>query len=307
MPWPSPMGNTGPHGDVAASARDRVSGRAPAKINLSLHVLGQREDGYHRLESLVAFAGVGDAVTLAPAATVSLTVTGPFAGALLDESDNLVLRAARALAELTGVREGARIVLSKALPVSAGIGGGSADAAATLRGLCQLWNVAPDAEALSRLALSLGADVPACLYARPAIVGGIGEILTPLPTLPSAWLVLVNPRVTVPTGQVFRALNKRFGQPREPWPKPPGSVEEMARWLEHERNDLEAPARTVAPTVNTALAEIDDTQGCLLTRMSGSGATCFGLYATPDAARAAAARISTAHPTWWVEATPLNT
>jgi 4-diphosphocytidyl-2-C-methyl-D-erythritol kinase len=269
---------------------------APAKVNLYLHVTGRRDDGYHLLDSLVVFAGIGDTLGAAPAARLSLHVTGPFAAGLAGEADNLVLRAARALAAAAGVTAGARLVLDKHLPVASGVGGGSADAAAALRLLCRLWDVAPGAAELAGLAAGLGADVPACLESRAVRMGGIGERLSPAPALPSCGLVLVNPGVAVATAEVFRA---RRGAWSDPAALPAGwdDAAAMAADLAELRNDLEPAARALRPVIEAVLAALRATHGCLLARMSGSGATCFGLY--PDAASARRALGAVSRPGWW--------
>lgn len=279
---------------------------APAKVNLTLHVLGRRADGYHLLESLVVFAGVGDVVSAAPAAALSCHVAGPHAGALetVPDADNLVLRAARAL-DPEGAR-GARIELEKNLPVAAGIGGGSADCAAALRALSRLWGLDLPPARLRALGLALGADVPVCLGApAPAVMSGIGEVLSPAPKLPPVWLVLVNPGVPVATGAVFKALNA--GPARAGggtfWPGGFADARALARFLATCRNDLEGQARRMVPEVDGVLRVLKATQGCLLARMSGSGATCFGLYADEGAARAAAAAVE--RPDWWVAPAPV--
>jgi len=268
---------------------------APAKVNLYLHVVGRRADLYHLLDSLVVFADVGDRVSVSPAEDLSLTVAGPFARGLAAEADNLVLRAARGLADLTGVPARGALVLEKNLPVASGIGGGSADAAATLRLLCRFWGVAPGLDGLAR---SLGADVPVCLSGRPALMGGIGEILHDAPSLPAAGLVLVNPGVAVSTPAVFRTRAAVFSKaadcPRDGW----ADAASLAAFLRGARNDLETPARLLAPAVGDVLAVLAETPGCLLARMSGSGATCFGLFASSEAARDAADAI--VRPGWWV-------
>lgn len=267
---------------------------APAKLNLALHVTGQRPDGYHLLDSLVAFADVGDRVTVAPAEGLTLTVTGPEAAGLTAGEDNLVFRAARTF----GAGRGAAITLEKSLPVASGIGGGSADAAAALRALARLWRLPlPEAAAV----LALGADVPVCLAGRPARMGGVGEVLAPVPALPGVAVLLVNPRVEVPTPAVFRALARKDNPAMEPLPPAFASPGNLAAWLSRQRNDLEAPATLVAPVIADVLAAIAAT-GPMLTRMSGSGATCFGLFATPDSAGAAAAEVAARHPRWWVRA-----
>jgi len=276
----------------------RVVETAPAKINLALHVTGKRADGYHLLSSLVVFCGVGDRVLVEPADALSLTITGPMAAGLAAEEDNLVLRAAR----LFGAGKGAAITLEKHLPVSSGIGGGSADAAAALRALARLWECPlPGPEAV----LSLGADVPVCLAGAPSVMEGIGERLTPVPALPELHLVLVNPGVPVSTAAIFRALGGRFGAALPPVPGGL-SAPDLAAWLAAQRNELETPARTLEPAINRVLAALGGTEGCLLARMSGSGATCFGVYARAVDAERALHAIATGEPSWWVAAGPVQ-
>ena len=268
---------------------------ARAKINLCLHVTGQRGDGYHLLDSLVVFADLGDRIICTPADGLGLTITGPQGAGLSAGEHNLVLRAARAFG---GVR-GAAIVLDKHLPVASGIGGGSADAAATLVALSRLWGCGlPDAASI----LKLGADVPVCLAGRPCRMQGVGEVLTPLPPLPAAHLVLVNPGVAIPTPAVFQALTRRDNAPlpRE-IPRLQG-LAELAAFLQMQRNDLEAPALALAPVIGQVKQAIGAQAGCYLARMSGSGATCFGLFADPLTAAAAASALRAAHPGWWVDA-----
>jgi 4-diphosphocytidyl-2-C-methyl-D-erythritol kinase len=270
---------------------------ARAKVNLALHVVGRRADGYHLLDSLVVFAEFGDRITVAPGQGLRLTVTGPQGGGLAADDDNLCLRAARAMAG-----PGAQITLEKHLPVASGIGGGSADAAATLQALARLWRVPlPDAAAV----LALGADVPVCLAGRPARMEGVGEVLSLLPPLPAAWLVLVNPGVAVSTPAVFRALERRDNA-RLPATLPRlATAGELAAFLMMQRNDLEAPAMALAPVIGQVRSALSAQSGCLMARMSGSGATCFGLF--PDAlnAAAAAAALRQAQPGWWVKAAEL--
>lgn len=260
---------------------------APAKLNLTLHVTGQRPDGYHLLDSLVVFLAIGDVVTVTPG-PLSLDLTGPFAPGLTAEPDNLCLRAAR----LAG--QDARITLEKNLPVASGLGGGSADAAAVLRAL----GVNPQDAA------SLGADVPVCLAGRPTRMQGVGEILTPLPALPALHVLLVNPGRGLSTPMVFKALDRR-DNPAMPDPLPAfPDAESLIRFLQGCRNDLEAPAIRLLPDIAACLGAIRD-QGAVLTRMSGSGATCFGLFADAAAADAARDRIRAANPGWWVAASGL--
>lgn len=283
-----------------------VSAAAPAKVNLALHVCGKRADGYHLLDSLVVFAGVGDLISVAPADNLSLTLTGPFGAALQAEPDNLVLRAARLLAATHKVGKGAAITLKKHLPVASGIGGGSADAAATLRACGELWNV--DARALSdtEIAAKLGADVPACLYGKPAFMSGIGEIVDAAPELPATWMVLVNPGVPLATKTVFAALAGRFHPPmaRTDFAGLDTAVA-LTQVLTNYGNSLMAPAREQLPVIGTALALIEATPGCLLARLSGSGPTCFGLYASSTEANAAAQHIKSVQNTWWTVAAPV--
>lgn len=269
---------------------------APAKINLCLHVTGRRLDGYHLLDSLVVFADVADRVFASPAHGLSLVVAGPEGAGLQADDDNLVLRAAR----LMGVADAA-LVLDKHLPVASGIGGGSADAAAALRALARLTGLplpSPDE------VLRLGADVPVCLSGRPARMTGIGEGVAPLPALPPLGCVLVNPRLPVPTPQVFGALASRENPPLPDLPHAAlTSAEAFCGWLNvFTRNDLVPPARSIAPILVDVQAALEETSGCLLARMSGSGGTHFGLYASVEAAQAAAEALRTRHPFWWIEA-----
>ncbi|MGY6411590.1 MAG: 4-(cytidine 5'-diphospho)-2-C-methyl-D-erythritol kinase [Alkalilacustris sp.] len=271
---------------------------APAKVNLTLHVTGRRADGYHLLDSLVVFAGVGDRLRLRPAEGLALALEGPFAAGIPAGEDNLVLRAARAL----GPGPGALLVLDKRLPPASGLGGGSGDAAAAMRLVARhRGQAAPDPAA----GLPLGADVPVCLAGRPTRMAGIGERLTPCPALPPVWLVLVNPGVETPTAAVFGALERREGAPMpETLPAWPDAVA-LAGWLGAMRNDLEAPARALFPVVGTVLEALSAQPGCGLARMSGSGATCFGLFASAGEAAAAAQRLRADRPGWWVADAPV--
>lgn len=251
----------------------------------------------------MAFADCGDVLHAGNSADLSLTVDGPFAAGLAAEPDNLVLRAALALAAQAGVPAHARLALEKHLPVASGIGGGSADAAATLRLLCRLWRITPDPTALELLARRLGADVPVCLRCRPARMGGTGEKLEQAPALPSCQVLLVNPGIAVPTAAVFRARAGAFSAPAY-LPAAWTDASAMAADLAPLANDLEAPARDLCPAIGDVLASIAAQPGCLLARMSGSGATCFGLFADPAAARHAAE--ATARAGWWVWAGALR-
>ncbi|TKD15538.1 4-(cytidine 5'-diphospho)-2-C-methyl-D-erythritol kinase [Rhodobacter capsulatus] len=268
----------------------RIDVFAPAKVNLALHVTGQRADGYHLLDSLVAFSPVGDGLTLAPAEGLGLglKVSGPEGAAVPAGPENLVLKAAA----LFGA--GAAVTLEKCLPAASGIGGGSSDAAAALRGMAALTGQPlPEAGAV----LKLGADVPMCLDPRPARTRGIGEDLTPvaLPALPA---VLVNPRVEVPTPSVFKALSRKDNPPLPEIPTF-GDADACIAWLSAQRNDLQAPAVAQAPVIAEVLAVLAALPGCKLARMSGSGATCFGLFGTEAEAAAAQATLAARHPGWW--------
>jgi 4-diphosphocytidyl-2-C-methyl-D-erythritol kinase len=272
-----------------------VTEAAPAKVNLYLHVLGRRPDGYHALDSLAVFAGVADRLSAEPAEELSLAVAGPFGSTLAAEPGNLVLRAARLLADAAGVRAGARLVLDKQLPVASGIGGGSADAAAALRLLARLWGLPPDLD-LAPLAARLGADVPVCLAGRTARMGGVGEQLGPGPDLPPCGIVLVNPGVPLATAAVFRARRGRLSAPAR-LPAFWSDARAMAATLEACSNDLEPAAIGFCPEIADVLAALRAAKGCLLARMSGSGATCFGLFADAATAREAAGGVS--RPGWW--------
>ncbi|MBN9562172.1 MAG: 4-(cytidine 5'-diphospho)-2-C-methyl-D-erythritol kinase [Alphaproteobacteria bacterium] len=274
------------------SRPDILTEAAPAKVNLYLHVTGKRPNGYHELDSLVVFAGAADELRAEPAEALSLVFRGPFGAPLAAEADNLVLRAARALLAAAGHESLVRLTLEKNLPVASGIGGGSADAAACLRLLGRLWNVTAPPE----LALSLGADVPVCLAGVAARMSGVGECLTPAPRLPACGMVLVNPGVALGTADVFRARVGGFSAVAalpEAWPDARSMTDDLVRL----GNDLEVPAIGLCPVIGDVLAALRAAPGCLLARMSGSGATCFGLFADPDGA----ARVARAlrRPGWW--------
>jgi 4-diphosphocytidyl-2-C-methyl-D-erythritol kinase len=280
---------------------DRLIEAAPAKVNLYLHVTGRRADGYHLLDSLVVFAGIGDTLSGVSADTLSLELRGPFAAGLITEPDNLVLRAARLLASTAGIARGAALTLDKHLPVASGIGGGSADAAATLRLLCRLWQL-PNADLLPELAAQLGADVPVCLGGQPTLMGGIGDRLEQAPVLPAGGLLLVNPGVAVTTADVFRARHGPWSQ-QAVLPPRWSDISAMAADLSELRNDLQPVAIKMQPSIGAVLAALDSTRGCLLTRMSGSGASCFGLYVDAETASRAAEALP--DPSWWRWSGPL--
>ena len=287
---------------MSVAAGDGIAVLAPAKINLYLHVLGRRPDGYHLLDSLVVFAGCGDRIEVAAAETLRLTVDGPFASDIPTGEDNLVLRAARVLADEVGRPAAAAIHLTKSLPVASGIGGGSSDAAATLRALLRLWRIDIGEERLRQLALGLGADVPMCLSGRPSFVGGIGDRLDPAPDLPPCAVVLINPRVALPTPQVFARRAGPFSQAARFDGVRLTDARALAGLLARRRNDLAAAAMAIAPEVASVLDALAATPGVLLARMSGSGATCFGLCETAASAAAAGRALAARHPEWWIEA-----
>lgn len=272
---------------------------APAKLNLSLHVTGRRADGYHLLDSLVAFADVGDLILADRAEGLSLSVTGPQGSGLSSGDDNLVLRAARLMPGA-----GARITLSKVLPVASGIGGGSADAAATLRALAGLYGVPlPSAEQV----LGLGADVPVCLEGRACRMTGVGEGVTPLVRpLPPVAVVLVNPGIALATPAVFQALDRRDNPPMPPDLPPLHDLAALIAFVRQTRNDLEPAATRLAPVIAQARSALEAQPGCALARMSGSGATCFGLFEDAAQADAAAATLRLAKPCWWITAATLR-
>lgn len=276
-----------------------VTAFAPAKVNLYLHVLGRRADGYHLLDSLVAFADIGDRVTAAPSEKIGLTIGGPEAAGLAGTGeDNLVLRAARALAARAGIGAGAALHLEKHLPIAAGIGGGSADAAAALRALSLLWDRPLNAEALTRLTLELGADVPACLAGRSVWVGGVGERIELAMPLPPLGIVLANPRRPLPTAAVFGARIGRFRPPGRFAPMP-NDAAGLAAALAARRNDLTEAADGLVPAIGAVLDRLAHLPGSLLARMSGSGATCFALFDTPAGALHARQQLAAAEPGWW--------
>ncbi len=278
--------------------------RAWAKLNLFLEVTGRRGDGYHELDSLIVFAGTGDRLEMFPANDLTLEIGGPHGAPLSAGADNLVVAAARALRQSAGKTVGARIVLDKRIPVAAGVGGGSADAAAALDGLNELWRLGLGEARLRELGITLGADVPVCLFGRPALVRGSGEIIQRAPPLPPAWLVMANPGIALATPAVFEARRGAFSEPHD-WPPDVKTLGDLIAALEERRNDLEPPARSLVPEIDRVLAALADLPGARLARMSGSGATCFAIFATAEEARRAAALLTGREPGWWVAAAPL--
>ncbi len=288
---------------------------APAKVNLALHVTGRRQDGYHLLDTLVIHGGAADRVFVSTAADrsehsvgsaepsqkISLTIEGPFAEGLRADGANLVIEAALLLA--SEARRIGRSVsdvalrLDKRLPIASGIGGGSSDAAATLRLLDRIWGLNLGRRRLAELSLPLGADVPMCVWGAPLRARGIGEAIDPLPSLPSFGLVLVNPGAAVSTPAVFRALQHRDNPPMPEKIDRFASIGAFVEWLRTTRNDLQSPAMTVAPVIGDVIAWLEAQPGCLMARMSGSGATCFGLF------EAVSPTLGAAPGTWWVGST----
>jgi 4-diphosphocytidyl-2-C-methyl-D-erythritol kinase len=276
--------------------------RAHAKVNLALHITGRRQDGYHELDSIVAFANVADVLTIASSDIVSLNVTGPFAGVLPRDGTNSVTSVWRLLDDFSR-QQGAPIApvkfqLEKNLPIASGIGGGSADAAAALRGLIRYFSLSIPPEDLSELALQLGADVPVCLVQKSSRMRGIGEVIEPNAIDFPGGIVLVNPRIPAPTSKVFESLNLQCGQS---FGTGIGNIHDFQSW----RNDLTAPAVMLVPEIADVIGSLNFQPEIVCSRMSGSGATCFGLFESLEAAQTAAASIAEKHPGWWVVATTL--
>jgi 4-diphosphocytidyl-2-C-methyl-D-erythritol kinase len=285
-----------------------------AKVNLTLRVVGRRVDGYHELESVVAFADCADRLSLAPGTALDLTLSGPLAEACGATSDNLVLKAAHLLGERVPDLKSGRFTLDKVLPVAAGIGGGSADAAAALRLLAQANGLEAGDARLIEVARQTGADVPVCLASQACVMTGVGDALLPL-SLPVMPCVMVNPRVPVATRDVFAALGLRNGEllvgasdvlKATAWPEKGASVEDWVEVLAASSNDLEAPATRIQPVIGEVIAALSATDGAWLSRMSGSGATCFAIFENTADAQRAAQKIQADHPQWWVHAGVLS-
>lgn len=281
--------------------------RTRAKLNLTLRLVGRRADGYHLLQSLVAFADAGDVLRVKESARLSLAINGPFAPGLEAGEDNLVLRAAHALQAASGTRKGAHLELEKHLPVASGIGGGSGDAAAALRLLAEWWQVPLEESALSRLALSLGADIPVCLQGRAGWMEGVGEIYRPLAKFPPLFAVLINPRLPLATADVFRHRAGQGVACCEPITLPESfeQADGLLDYLEHQPNDLQASAMAMMPAIAARLDALGSLSSVRLARLSGSGATCYGLCLTEDEARAAADALRGHYPHDWIVACTL--
>ncbi|ESZ63184.1 4-(cytidine 5'-diphospho)-2-C-methyl-D-erythritol kinase [Mesorhizobium sp. L103C131B0] len=276
---------------------------APAKINLALHVTGRRADGYHLLESLVVFTRFGDRVEIEPADADRFSVSGRYATSVPIDDSNLVVKAREALRRQAGQQRTPPVAirLEKNLPVASGVGGGSSDAAAVLQGLVRTWGLDIGEAELSRIGLTLGADVPMCLAAKPLVARGVGDELSLVPDFPALALVLVNPGVAVSTPDVFNALEKRDNEGLPPLPRA-FDFHSVRNWLEITRNDLEPAAQAIQPPIGRALSLLNRA-GSGFSRMSGSGATCFGLFETGNVAKRAAAEIRSREPEWFVAAT----
>ena len=280
-----------------------ITFEAPAKLNLYLHVIGRRSDGYHLLDTLIAFTPFGDTLSVCHSEKLLLQLDGPFASALNAQTeDNLVLRAAQELADAAGLSAAAKIILTKRIPVAAGLGGGSADAAAVLKALIRLWKIDVERVDLAKIAISLGADVTACLAAKASYISGVGEQIDLGPPLPAAGILLVNPNETVATVDVFSAFSRSFSSAGR-FVTQPRDVAGLADLLAQRRNDLTAEVMRLCPATGDVLAALETTPGCRLARMSGSGATCFGLFDDHAATERAAETL--ADRGWWLMATTL--
>lgn len=282
--------------------------KAPAKVNLTLRVIGRRADGYHEIESLVVFAALADTLRFVPDRALALVVRGPTAAAAGVVADNLVLKAACNLADRIDGLELGRFDLSKRLPVAAGLGGGSTDAAAALRILARTNQMSLDDHRLIEAARATGADVPVCLDPRPRMMRGIGDVLSEPLDLPRLAAILVNPGVAIATKHVFGLLELGQGSAQPRQVRTASAVRERTAFLAtlaNDRNDLEMSAISIAPAIADVLAALRASPGCRLARMSGSGGTCFGLFDSPSAAAAAAGMLRSSYPGWWVRATML--
>lgn len=275
-----------------------INANAPAKVNLYLHITGKTANGYHTLDSLVTFANTGDELEVTQSDRISLSVSGEYA-ASLPEGENLVTKAATILQRRFHIKEGAAIALQKNLPVGAGIGGGSADAAATLKLLARLWKINVEPHDIQEIALSLGADVPACLQSTSLYMSGIGEVIEPAPKLPGMFILLASTGKPLLTRDVFAGYNGSFSQAAS-HPRHFDSGEDLIRFLEGTRNDLQDAAIALMPEISTVLQTLAAEKDCMLSRMSGSGSTCFGLFAKRKYAEDAAIRLNKQYPGWWI-------
>lgn len=285
---------------------------APAKINLYLHVTGRRDGGYHELDSLIAFTDFGDEIRIEPCDSFAFNVEGPFANVFKDSekdaspnSGNIAVKAAWGLSRAAKKNLHVKITLIKNLPLAAGIGGGSADAAAVIWGLCKFWDLPPASDFLNQLLLELGADVPVCFLCHPAKVSGIGEQLEQLDDMAELPVVVINPGKACPTANVFRTYTGAF-KDNAPLPQLLHEFDEVLSFLRTQDNDLFESASMTVPEIKNILLALKGKEGCALARMSGSGASCFGIYRTPDEAVKAANNIAQDNPDWWVKAGTLG-
>lgn len=276
---------------------------APARINLYLHITGRRADSYHEMDSLIVFSELGDTLSVGSATGLTLELDGPVGETLSAHKDNSVLRAARMLADAANVPCNAAITLTKRLPLSSGLGGSSADAAATLKALSTLWGIGDGDVDLIEIAMKLGVDVPVCLSNGPAFVGGTGEEVEPAPALPSAGLLLVNPGVALAMSSVYGARRGGFS-PSARFDEAPKDIGALVSLLEERENDLTAAATRLCPVIDDVLADIRAVPGCRFARMTGIGATCFGLFDDVGLAETAASDV--VRDDWWVAATAFS-
>lgn len=285
---------------------------APAKINLALHVLERKKDGYHKLDSLVTFADIGDIITISPSPFFKFNIDGDFAHLFSEleksekpDSGNLVVKAVYFLAGIANIKPDIEITLTKNLPIASGIGGGSADAAAVICGLCELWNIPKNSTFLPAFLKTLGADVPVCMECTPCFIRDIGDQLTPAPFLPETPIVLINPLKPCPTRDVFLS-NAHFHPPLTQCPNDIHSITELCAYLKDNTNSLEYAATQIIPEIKNIITTLSLQNGNLLSRMSGSGATCFGLFNTPELAEHAATTLAQENPDWWVKSGWIN-
>lgn len=285
---------------------------APAKINLSLHVLKRKKDGYHSLESLVTFADIGDTISIAPCSSFQFNIDGAFSRFFSEkeksnkpDSQNIIVKAVYFLAGIANISPKIEITLTKNLPLASGIGGGSADAAAVICGLCDLWNIPKNATFLPPFLKTLGADVPVCMECTPCFISHIGDQITHAPFLPETPIVLINPLKPCATRDVFLA-NTQFDSPLTPCPSDFQNIRALCDYLLRNTNSLETAATKIVPEIKNILTTLSLQHGNLLSRMSGSGATCFGLFETPELAQKAASLISQENPDWWVKSGWIN-
>ncbi|NKB56257.1 MAG: 4-(cytidine 5'-diphospho)-2-C-methyl-D-erythritol kinase [Alphaproteobacteria bacterium] len=289
---------------MSAAQTESATVLAPAKINLYFHITGRRADGYHLVDSLVGFTTLGDTLSIRAGEPLDIVSEGPFADRMPPPYKNLVYQAAQLLADTAGVQARAHITITKNLPVAAGIGGGSTDAAAAMKALMTLWGIAEDSVDLQALGLLLGSDVPACLRAHTTYAGGIGEVLDEAPQLPKAGILLVNPGVALVTSSVFQARKGGFNPP-DRLTKAPKGAEAFSAMLAERGNDLTDAAIRLCPVIRNVLSALEAAPGCHLAQMTGSGATCFGVFDDLAAAQEAAAAVE--QDGWWVAPTELNT